>query len=346
MSDIVFPARLTATRDVDLDGLPILTATVTPDSEAASLPLPPGQPGPQGPRGRPRSTFIKAGTIANAAARPTGLGPDDRGRWWHRLDDHGMDVWTGAAWAHSPGAAGVQGPVAPPATITAVTTTHDPALTTPALRISAQGAALTIAATVPAGAAGPAGPAGASGSIAAAQDYDNAIGPTQRSMFALNLGGRRWSATAPPNGFGPWSWWDTDIAADQQADVDQLVALTATVPALPFRWRPMCFGNLSTYCKYSATATAEVHVRLGSATGVMVAAGAGLRASAGQYVMIPFNPTYGDEGTKPLSPSSTYATVPAAVPATLLLTVERVGTAADIGYARARGSLTVWAQPA
>ncbi|MFI6368931.1 hypothetical protein ACIBG0_40170 [Nocardia sp. NPDC050630] len=345
MSDIVFPARLTATRDVDLDGLPILMATVTPDSEAAALPLPPGQTGPQGPRGRPRSTFVKAGTIANAAARPTGLGPDDRGRWWHRLDDNGMDVWTGAAWVHSPGAVGAQGPVAPAATIATVTTTHDPALTTPALRISAEGAALAIAATAPAGVAGLAGPPGASGSIATAEDYDNTTGPTQRSMFALNLGGRRWSTTAPPNGFGPWSWWDADIAADQLADVDQLIALTAAVPALPFRWRPMCFGNLYTYCETGTGATAEVRVRLGSATGVMVASGAGLRAATSQYLMIPFNPTFGDEGTKPLSPSSTYATVPAGVPATLLLTVERVGTGADIGYDNARGSLTVWAQP-
>ncbi|MET9286508.1 hypothetical protein [Nocardia beijingensis] len=345
MSDIVFPARLTATRDVDDDGLPILTATVTPDPEAATLPLPPGPPGPQGPRGRPRSTFIKAGTIANAGARPTGLGLDDRGKWWHRTDDDGIDLWDGSAWHHSPGAVGEQGPVAPAATIAAVTTTHDPALTTPALRITADGAALTIAATAPAGVPGPAGPAGASGSIATALDYDNTIGPTQRSMFALNLGGRRWSATTPPNGFGPWSWWDTDLVADQLANADQLIALTATVPALPFRWRPMVFGNLSTYCASSTTVNAEVRVRLGSATGVMVASGAGLRASTSQYLMIPFNPTYGDEGTKPLSPSSTYATVPPGVPATLLLTVERVGTGANIGYARARGSLTAWAQP-
>ncbi|MGY4098038.1 hypothetical protein ACW2Q0_00495 [Nocardia sp. R16R-3T] len=345
MSDIVFPARLTATREVDLDGLPILTATVTPDGEAAALPLPPGQPGPQGPRGRPRSTFVKAGTITGVGARPTGLGPDDRGRWWHRLDDNGMDVWTGAGWVHSPGAVGAQGPVAPAATIAAVTTTHDPALTTPALRVSAEGAALTITATAPAGVAGPAGPAGASGSIATATDYDGTTGPTQRGMFALSLGGRRWSATAPPNGFGPWSWWDADLAADQLADTDQLIALTATVPAMPFQWRPLCYGNLSTYCESSTTVDAEVRVRLGSATGVMVASGAGLRVGVSQYLMIPFNPTFGDEGTKPLSPSSTYACVPAGVPATLLLTVERVGTGLDIGYARSRGSLTVWAQP-
>lgn len=345
MSDMAFPARLTVTRDVDLDGMPILTATVTPDPEAASLPLPPGPQGPQGAIGAARSTFVKAGTIASAAARPTGLTAEDRGRWWHRLDTDGMDVWTGTGWVHSPGAVGDQGPVAPAATVTTVTT-HDPDLTTPAVRVTAEGADLTIAATVPAGLAGPPGPPGASGSIVGAEDYDSSTGATQRGMFALNLGGRRWSATPPPNGFGPWGWWnEADFTPDQTADADQLIALTATIPPLPFRWRPLCWGNLWAYCEASATVDVEVRVRLGSPTGVMVASGGGLRASTGQFLMVPFGPAYGDEGTKPLSPSSQYATVPPATPATLIVAVERVGTGLDIGYDSARGSLTVWAQP-
>ncbi len=341
MSDIRFPARLTATRDVDLDGLPILTATVVPDPDVALMPLPPGPAGSAGPRGRPRSPMVKAGEIANAAARPTGLGPEDRGRWWHRLDTNGIDLWEGTTWIHSPGAVGPQGPAAPAATITTATT-HHPTLTTPAVKIAANGAALTVTATAPAGLQGPPGPAGSSGSIATATDYDASVGPTNRSMFALSKGGRRWGATAPPNGFGPWTYWDDAFVADQTANVDQLVALQLGVPAMPFRWRPLCFGNLWIYCA-PGDADVEVRVRLGSQTGVMVASGAGSRINA--FAMVPFNPTFGDEGTKALSPSSTYATVPPDVPATLYVTAERVGSGPDIGYDNARASLSLWAQP-
>lgn len=345
MSDITFPARLTATRDVDLDGLPILTATVVPDPDAAALELPPGPTGPQGPRGRPRTTMAKAGEIADAAARPSGLGPDDRGRWWHRLDTNGVDMWDGTTWIHSPGAVGPQGPVAPPATIT-TTTTHNPALTVPAVVINANGADLTVAATAPAGERGPQGPPGTSGSITGATDYDASVGATERGMFALNVSGRRWGATPPPNGFGPWGWYgEADFNADASADAAQLIALTATIPALPFRWRPMCFGNMWAYCQSVSNNFVEVRVRLGSATGVMVASGAGMRASSGQYLMLPINPTFGDEATKALSPSSTYATVPAGSDATLIVAAERIGTGASIGYDSARASLTVWAQP-
>ncbi|MGW6698865.1 hypothetical protein [Nocardia sp. NPDC055049] len=347
MPDIQISARLVVTEEVDLDGLPILTATVTPTEEAAALPLPPGPTGLPGPRGAPQTTFAKQGTIANAGARPVGLGLADRGQWWHRLDTDGMDFWDGSVWIHSPGAVGAQGSVAPGNSVT-VTTTHDPALVGAALRITGSTAAQAVQATVPAGLPGPPGPAGASGAITAATDWDTTVGPVNRSSFALTSSGRRWQATQPPNGFGPWGWWDAEFSADHEEAIPAYTAAVFTVPALPFQWRPMCWGNMHAYMEQGSEARVELRIRLNSANGVMVASGAGHRIStATAHLPLSWSPAYGDEGTKALSPSSTYATVPAGQSATLHVCVERVGngTGYKIGHSKVGAALTVWAQP-
>ncbi|WP_433597929.1 hypothetical protein ACQPXH_19250 [Nocardia sp. CA-135953] len=287
------------------------------------------------------------GTIANVGARPTGLTADDRGKWWHRLDSDGMDCWTGATWVHSPGpgAVGAQGPAAPATTITA-TTTHDPALTVPAVRFTGTGPALGLAVTVPAGLQGAPGPAGDSGSISTATDFDSTIGPAQRGIFAWAAGARKWKVQPAPNGFGCWSWWYTDFSADTQTAVERLTAGTFALPALPFAYRPMCWGRLSIYCQDGQNADAEIRVRLGSETGAMVGAGAGVRYD-GAYLLTAFSPAIGDSTTKPISPTSTLATVPAYTATNLVVNVERIGqtTTGEIGFQRSRASLTVWAQP-
>ncbi|MBF6326762.1 hypothetical protein [Nocardia cyriacigeorgica] len=349
MPDVSFPARLVVTREVDDDGLPILTATVIPAESAAAMPLPAGPAGPPGPRGATQSTFRKSGEIANAAARPTGLGPEDRGRWWHRLDTNGMDVWTGTAWQHSPDAVGPQGPTAYPNTL-AVTTVHNPALTVPAVKFTGSGADQQLAVTVPAGLPGPPGPSGSSGAITEATDFDDTMGPTQRSMFGLNVGARKWRPLPPPNGFGPWSWYGAaDFnAASGNVNAAKLTAGQFTVPALPFRWRPLAWAQLEIYCQQGHNSHAVGYVRLNNSNGVSVAHGAGARLT-GQYFQVAMVPTFGDEGTKPLGPASTYATVPANTEATLVVTAERVGgtnSAAEIGYGVGRASLVVWAIPA
>lgn len=346
MSDTQITARLVATEETDLDGLPILAATVSPSTEAADLPLPAGPAGEPGPRGTARTTFAKQGAIADAAERPAGLGAADRGKWWHRLDDDGMDFWDGSAWVHSPDAVGVQGPVAPGNSVT-VTTTHDPALVGAALQFSGATAAQTLQATAPAGLQGPPGAAGTSGAIAEATDYDDTVGPVHRSMFALTSSGRRWQATQPPNGHGPWGFWDLEFFGNIEQAIPAYTAAVFTIPALPYQWRPMCWGQMHIYMEQGSEARAEIRVRLGSATGVMVASGAGHRISGPQYLPTAWAPAFGDEGTKALSPTSTYATVPAGQTAQLHVCVERIGSGAGykIGHTQTAAALTVWAQP-
>lgn len=346
MTDINFPAHLVVTEEVDDNGLPILTAVVAPADPIADDPLPLGRPGPEGPRGVPGTTFWKMGEIADEAARPVGLTAADRGKWWHRLDDNGMDVWDGAAWRHSTDAVGPQGPTADPNTLT-VTTVHDPALTTAAVDIVGTGAAQTMTVTAPAGFPGLRGPAGASGSIGAATDFDDVNGPSRRSLFALGPNGTRWQVQSPPNGFGPWSWYG---AADFNADVptattDKTTMGTFVIPPLPFRWRPLAYGHMAAGALASSGAKCVVYVRLGGPNGVTIANGSGARYNGPITQLIPLIPAFGDEGTKPLSPTSEYATVPANQEAVLVMTVEREGPANQYAVHSNHASLVVWALP-
>ncbi|MBF6357678.1 hypothetical protein IU449_24540 [Nocardia higoensis] len=349
MADTTFPAHITLRADPDADGLPVLTAEVTVNPTVAELSLPQGPTGPAGRRGLPRTTFHKMGEIADAAARPSGLGPDDRGKWWHRLDDDGMDVWTGAGWQHSPNAVGPAGPAADSIEFTDVRTVHEPALTNPAVVVTGSGAAQMLSVTVPAGLRGPKGPPGASGTIGSAPDFDTTVGPTDGGVFGYQRGSRKFQALAAPTGRGPWAWYDTDFAADQAGAAAQLVAGTFTVPAMPFEWRPTVYGHLSVYCQDSGQQFYRVTVRLMHSEGQIVAmARPGI--TGGGYLMTPFAPAYSDaDATKSLSPTATYATVPAGQPVNLVVTVDRLNASStstgEIGYQRAGASLVVYATP-
>ncbi|CAM4499057.1 hypothetical protein NONI108955_36420 [Nocardia ninae] len=344
MADISFPARITVDRQQDLDGLPILNANVTVSEEAAKLALPAGPVGTPGRKGRPRTTFQKMGEIPDAEARPVGLGPDDRGKWWHRLDDDGMDTWTGTTWRHSPNAVGGQGEVATANMITDVETVHKPELVNAAVEFVGTGAEQQLKVTVPAGLPGARGSAGASGEISGSPDFDQTTAPMHGGVFAFNRASQKFRPLPAPMGVGPWSWYQEDFAADQQIAAAQLIAGTFTVPAQPFAWRPIVYGHISSFSENNNSQSAKPTVRLHHAQGASVAIGPG---SSGTYFFTSLLPAYRDgQVTKTLSPSSTFATVPAGQAANLVVTIDRSGDGnLTIGYKRARASLVVYAQP-
>ncbi|MFD4459792.1 hypothetical protein [Nocardia sp. NPDC058480] len=344
MADISFPARVAVDRESDVDGLPILTAHVTVSEEVAGLALPSGPRGERGQRGRPHTTFEKMGEIPDVAARPPGLGLLDRGRWWHRLDDNGMDVWTGTEWKHSAGAVGPHGPVADANTITSIRTVYSENLTTAAVDFIGAGAEQQLEVTVPAGLQGPKGLPGTSGAISESPDFDTASGPSHGGVFGFSRAGGKFRAMPAPMGAGPWSWVEGDFAADQESTAAQIIAATFTIPPQPFIWRPVVQGHLSTFSANSGSQYSQAVVRMHHSQGQVVASAVG---SAGVYLYMPIVSTFRDEqSTVTLSPTSTYATIPAGQSVDLLVAVERVGNGtATIGYKRARASLVVYAQP-
>ncbi|MFD7844001.1 hypothetical protein ACFV4K_13850 [Nocardia sp. NPDC059764] len=344
MADTSFPARLTARREHDTAGVPILTATVEISDETADLELPAGPAGEQGRRGRPRTTFRKIGEIPNVAARPTGLGAEDRGSWWHRLDNDGMDVWTGTAWQHSPAAVGPLGPPATPNTLTVDATVHQEHLTEPAVEIDGTGAVQAVKVTVPAGLRGPKGPAGASGRIIDAPDYEVSRGPSHGGLFSYDRSNRKFRSAPAPLGTGPWSWFQEDFNGEQVAAAARLEGGIFTIPAQPFAWRPLVYGHFFGFSEVSGQQAVEVTVRLTNSQGVIVAATA---ASSGVWLYSPLVPCYRDgASTRALSPTSDFAVVPAGQTANLVVGAERTnGGGAKIGFHNSGASLVVFAEP-
>ena len=352
MPNVSFPAKLVVTEEIDLDGVPILTADFTVVGDTQDIPLPGGEQGADGPRGRPRATFLKMGQIANEASRPTGLTANDRGTWWHRVDSNGMDVWCGDHWAHSPNTVGVTGPVAPANVLTVLPTNSDPKATKAGVRVRGSSSVQSIEGTVPAGERGPKGPNGVSGPIRDSPDYDDSIGPSSRSMFAWNRGSRDFRVQDSPNGFGPW----TLAAADFNPDFivngqyittgDRGTVATLTIPPLPFAWRPTVHGQARVFTDLGGAKTFAIpFVRIGSPTGQIVASGLNVFGSTGKYIPTELSPMFGDPQSKSLSPTSKYASIPAWREVTLFVTIERQSGSAYIGFEKLDAGLHVWAQP-
>ncbi len=343
MTDVTFPARVTLIEEADLAGLPVVTASVELGLTASALELPEGPVGDQGIPGEPQAPFIKVGEIANIGARPTGLTAADRGKWWHRLDDDSMDFWDGDSWVPLTDAVGVTGPTADPNVLTALDVVADETITTPGLDIKpVTSSEQTIQLTVPAGVRGATGDPGASGTILTSPDYDSTQGPVNRSMFTYSRTSRRFRPAPPPCGYGPWHWGSADFAADASGAVAAYDVLTATMPVLPFAWRPMVHGGLQTYADTGSFAM--VYVRLYSSTGVGV--GIGVNFWQTFWELVEFGEHYGNPNSVGMSPSSEYAVIPANYASQLLVRVERQGsTTGTIGYRQALAALTVYAMP-
>lgn len=344
MADVTFPAHITLTEEADLDGLPVLTAEVAVAPASAALPLPAGPEGPAGPPGEPQSPFIKMGEIANIGARPTGLTAADRGKWWHRLDDNSADYWDGAAWKNLATAVGVQGVTAPANTLTPLAVISNEATTIAAVDIKpVNSSTQTIQLTVPAGDRGATGAAGSSGAILTSPDYDSTQGPVERSTFGYHRVSKRFRPLPPPCGYGPWHWGASSFAADASGAVDAYDVLTASFPALPFAWRPVCHGGIRCYAGTDVETRVLVYARLWNSTGIIVGAGAGFFPTFED--MIEIHEHWGDPNAKALSPSSDYAVVPANYTSQIMVRVERGNGTGTIGYKQALASFTVYAQP-
>lgn len=355
MPDVSIPAHLTVTEEVDLLGLPILTADFTVSGDASEVPLPGGPQGDPGPRGRPRATFVKVGQIANQAARPTGLTADDRGKWWHRLDSNGMDVWCGDHWAHSPNTVGAAGPVAPGNTLTPLPVNASPKLTVAAAKIRGASSVQTLEVTPPAGMKGAKGLPGASGAINTSPDMDQTVGPTSRSMFAWARNKRAFRPNASPNGFGPWQLGSADFVplipydTQRRGYFTNLAVATVgmlTIPPLPFAYRPLVFGSIRTYSSpQGAKIFTLSFVRMDAADGQAVASGLPVTGSTGLFAPTAISPLFGDPQSKNLSPTSKTAVVPAWREMTLFVNIEALGGPNEIAWERAAATVSCFAQP-
>lgn len=356
---VTFPAKVTFTQDVSAIGLPTVQATFEVDDEVKALPLPSGPDGDEGPRGIPLATWIRQDPpIANAAARPTGLGASDIGKWWHRLDDNGMDTWTDIGWVHCANCVGATGPIAYPTFVEVAETISLPKLRFGAMQITGTATELEAKVTAPAGPKGIKGDPGASTALLTRTDFDNTHGPVQRSMFAwrnrsniVQLSKTGKFQNQPfPNGYGPWAKAGNDFPGDiAGAQVDMFDLISIDIPALPFRWRPVCRGFVNVYTSaVTPIGYPIVWARLNSTQGQIVGFGGALNTKVEAVWPVSVRPYYSEiaafdkTGLYPqasMSPSSTACTVAPYETATIYLRVERAYASATsgthIGFQRA-----------
>lgn len=343
MPDIMFPAKVVITREVDIYGLPITTAQLELDEAAAALPLPSGREGDQGQRGRPRATWVKRGTVTNASAL-TVLDPADRdfGHWWHNLATGGMETWTEIGWVPSPGAVGASGPVAPPYSLTVTDTASNPKISEAGARIADPGPDQSMKVTVPAGVKGDQGPYGSAGLIRASGDYDDTIGPVNGSVFGWNRGTNKFRPLPFPNGFGPWTTASTDFAADASDITDgKRVMATLTIPGLPFAWRPLVHGAFKAAVNGNqGTGFVHAFVRMGTENGPICALGLCEFWGGGARER-----TIAPHFSQRLSPSSTVGVVNPLEDLTLYLCMERQGADQKWIWKQQPGYLSCYALP-
>lgn len=344
MADVTIPAQAKVDSAVDANGFPLLDLSLTLAPEWAEVALPGGPDGERGPIGRPRATFVKMGTLANVGARPVGLTADDRGKWWHRLDDTGMDVWCGDHWSHSPNAVGVTGPAAPANVLAPLPVLRDETYTVAAVKVRGGTAAeQTIEYTVPAGARGSRGVAGASGVITESPDYDNTYGAVHRSVFAWNRNLQRFRATTPPNGYGPYHFGSSSFNATDSnfMAVDQVVAAKLDIPAMPFDYRPMVQGMLRTAT--NANNFLYTFVRMNSQDGQIV--GISANPVFNTYLDCVITSFFGDPQAQRVGPANGYAVIPAYQAVSFYVMVERQSTSIGVNYVQDSAWLNIWCQP-
>lgn len=343
MADVVFPAKVKITVDTDVDGFEQTEATIEVADQHAQLELPEGPEGDKGPRGVPRATWIKSGTVTNPSQLPSDLTADDAGKWWHDTTTNDMWTWNGTEWKQSVDAVGDIGPVGPANTLDVVKVNRDPNITIAGMKLGGYGANQTAEVTIPAGMKGDKGDPGESGVVRQAPDFDPVKGAVHRSVFAWNRGPRKWRPMPFPNGYGPWAISNTSfMATKNDITAKETTIAEITIPALPFAWRPYCYGTV-VLNKATKNSWPHVWVRINTAgSGVNVAHAVHPFRTNFNFLTTIF-PAFMDGK---VSPTSTFGVVPPSQETTLYVVLEKQGNEdGTVGFENGASSLCVYAMP-
>ncbi|MFC4374095.1 hypothetical protein ACFO5K_08245 [Nocardia halotolerans] len=315
-----------------------------------TLELMTGPAGPAGPVGESCRPFRWEGDIADPAALTslaTRLGPAQAGKAWRVLSNDTLMYWNGAGFDSFAEAFGARGQDGDPCTIAlGVVETGEPGSQ---LQATIVGTApnLTLNLTVPRGIKGQQGESGGPGPLRNAPDYADGS-HVDGAVPTWDTGTDRWVPTPYPGLRGPWSVIESrswDGTAGFASSVSQISSssyaiATLNVPAQDADWRPLVTGGVFTRpLNTSFEHRVDTEVRLGSATGQIVALGSGVTAGAGAYSRI-----HSFFGTA-ITPGSSVGVVPAGEPVQLHVVLRRNLGSADYLYSHGRAQLICWAQP-
>ncbi|MGW4364616.1 hypothetical protein ACWEKT_03140 [Nocardia takedensis] len=318
-----------------------------------SLELMTGTQGPTGPAGEAAAPFRWEGDIADQAALTALSGKltlAHAGKAWRVLSTGALVYWNGAGFDTFTDAFGAPGPDGQLCTVTlgAVDTGAVGSVFQATLTGTAPN--LTLNLTVPRGIKGRKGEPGGPGPIRQAPDYTDGT-HLDRAVPVWNATTQKWVPRARPGLRGPWSIvesqaWDGGAGfVASQAGISTATKTVAqlNVPAQETDWRPMVAGgvvvrSVENWDQFSTRVDAEV--RLGSATGQLVALGAGMVTGAATRARL--QPFFGARG---LTPDSTVGVVSAGQPATLFVVLSRNAGSANYDYTMAGSQIVCTARP-
>lgn len=301
----------------------------------------PGGPGPEGPAAYPwkwRGDIVDR--TALDALRPT-LGIAHRGFAYRLVSENSVMYWDGESFYPFVNAFGAEGPAGQPTALSIGTVTT-----------LAQGASATATVTgvppnqvlnlgIPRGGPGLQGDPGGPGPIRTAPDYDDSVAPVQDSVPSWNSATSKWRPIAYPAWRGPWVVGESAFGTASNISGTTATVASISIPAQPFAWRPFVQGGVwSMPNGADGTQRIDAEVRLGSATGQIVAIGPGVALKS--YTGCSFRPHF-RSGT--LDPSSTVGVVAAGATTTLHVVLTRQGSSSTWSYLNSGAELSVWAQP-
>ncbi|MBF6584439.1 hypothetical protein IU414_06650 [Nocardia farcinica] len=333
-------------------GTPGLVQSMHGTPKDGTLELPVGEPGPPGPQGPPAAPFRWEGDISDPvalAALTADLLPKDAGKAWRVESTNTLVYWDGTAVQSFADAFGAHGPTGEPNTLSIGTVTTGAAGTDLQVTVTGTPPAQTLDVVIPRGVQGVKGEPGGPGPIRQAPDYDNTTPPSDGWVPMWVDATSKWTPSPNPGWRGPWTITEAQ-AWDGGAGFAASVTNTATtpltlaqlhIPAQDTAWRPHVTGGVQ-LCTVATDASVRVDVeaRIGSASGQIVALGAGMPHGVWWYAQL--QPQL---QTSALAPDSSVGVIAAGTAVTLFIVARRNLGTGNFHYSRTYSHVAVWAVP-
>lgn len=334
---------------VDTAGVTLSLEGTPADGSYANLA---GGQGPQGPQGEPGIPYVWQGDVADRAALdaliPT-LRPAMRGYAFRVEDDNSLMFWTGSDFITFLDAFGGHGKTGQNNTLSIGTVTTGAVGSPLIVSITGTPPSQTLNLTVPRGGQGQQGLQGPPGPVRDSTDYDDTVTHTDGMIPLWDDSASKWVPTEYPGFYGPWSVmeaqsWDnpsSGFAADQtNISTTPNTIATINIPALPIRWRPYIIGGaVLAAVPTNFTTRADLEVRIGSASGEIVARGLGSAVNVEWFARL--KPTF----SATITPDSTTGTIAPSTATTLHVVIKRNLGSGNYSYKRAGAQIIVWAHP-
>uniref|UniRef100_UPI003F494886 hypothetical protein n=1 Tax=Nocardia suismassiliense TaxID=2077092 RepID=UPI003F494886 len=331
-------------------GTPGLVQSLHATPADGSLELPTGSPGTTGSPGPAAAPFRWEGDIDDRAtldALAPRLGLAHAGKAWRVKSTNALMYWNGTGFDSFLEAFGAHGPDGEPTTMTLGTVTTGAVGSPLIATVTGTPPTLVLNLTVPRGTKGRKGDPGGPGPIRSAPDYQNGT-HTQDMVPLWDTPAGKWMPRPLPAWRGPWSIneglaWNggTGFAGSQSnTGTSPNTIAQLLVPAQDTPWRPMVTGGVIVSTGSSGADTrVDAEVRIGSATGQIVAMGSGL-----PYGVDWFNRFIPHFASPAMTPASSVGVIAAGVAATLFVVLRRSG-GANYSYTQSRANIACWAVP-